>query len=452
MSVLTQEKILLIGDSDRQVHAALAQVLPQAEVSVVPTYFDAIAELAGTSYSTVLASAAPIERRPEPAIRTLREIAGQSKLLLFGSPGLEPLARKMLDFGLDDYLLTPANPTELQQMFGSPPLRLAPTPPPEGTEAEVAPRTAGRMDVLSGLPLADIILDALLHHPHESPRAAVAQINARIGPTMQLVHTAPTAAPPPVPEGQQMLSHATRFDGRNAGALHLVLPRDEDETAGRHLLAQLAHLFGQLLTLEDRHNRLQRLAISDDLTGLYNGRYFRIFLSQILEKARIKRFPVTLLLFDIDNFKSYNDRYGHAIGDEILKQTAQLIRSCCREHDHVARISGDEFAVIFWEKEGPRQPKDPKAATAPTSRVPQTIVQILERFRHTIANSDLKMLGPSGTGTLSISGGLAVYPYDAATSDQLYEAADRALMFGAKKSGKNSIFLIGTPQPPTVQE
>jgi hypothetical protein len=165
MSVLTQEKILLIGDSDRQVHAALAQVLPQAEVSVVPTYFDAIAELAGASYSTVLASAAPIERRPEPAIRTLREIAGQSKLLLFGSPGLEPLARKMLDFGLDDYLLTPANPTELQQMFGSPPLRLAPTPPPEGTEAEVAPRTAGRMDVLSGLPLADIILDALLHRP-----------------------------------------------------------------------------------------------------------------------------------------------------------------------------------------------------------------------------------------------------------------------------------------------
>ena len=213
------------------------------------------------------------------------------------------------------------------------------------------------------------------------------------------------------------------------------------------MLAQLSILFSRLAALEDRHNRLQRLAISDDLTGLYNGRYFRIFLAQIIEKARLKRFPVTLLLFDIDNFKSYNDRYGHCIGDEILKQTAQLIRSGCREHDHVARVSGDEFAVIFWEKEGPRQPRNPKPIT-PASRVPQTIVDILDRFRNAIANSDLKMLGPHGRGLLSISGGLAVYPYDASTPQALYEAADKALMFGAKKSGKNSIYLVGNDEPP----
>jgi GGDEF domain-containing protein len=293
--------------------------------------------------------------------------------------------------------------------------------------------------------MADVMLDALMHHPHEAPRAAVAQINARIGPGMQLVHIAQGHSPPAVPEGNIILSHATRFDNRPAGTLHLIIPRDEDETAARHLLAQLAHLIGRMITLEDRHNRLQRLAISDDLTGLYNGRYFRVFLNQILEKARSKRFPVTLLLFDIDNFKSYNDRFGHCIGDEILKQTAQLIRSCCREHDHVARISGDEFAVIFWEKEGPRQPREPKAG-APASRVPQTIVEILERFRHAIATSDLKMLGPHGRGVLSISGGLAVYPFDAHSAEDLYDAADKALMFGAKKSGKNSIYLVGTPE------
>src|SRR4029079_2712132 len=126
--------------------------------------------------------------------------------------------------------------------------------------------------------------------------------------------------------------------------------------------------------------------------GLYNGRYFRVFLEQILGRAKSKLSLVTLMLFDIDNFKSYNDRYGHSIGDEILKQTAQLIRSCCREHDHVARISGDEFAVIFWEKDGPRQPKELKQGQT-VSRVPQTIVDILERFKSSIANSDLKMLG-----------------------------------------------------------
>lgn len=451
MSILTQEKILVIGDHDRQIHSALSQVLPSADVTSVPSYFDAIADLAGTTYTAVLASAAPIERRPESAVRTLRELAGESRILLFGNPGLEPISRKMLDFGLDDYIVTPANPTELQQMFGSPPLRLTASPgqveadTQNGDAPPAAPLAPGKMELLSGLPLAEIVLEALMHHPHEAPKAAVAQINARIGPAMQLLHTPANGAVPSVPEGQRVLSHGTRFDNHPSGSLHLVMPQDEDETSARHMLAQLAHLFGRLLTLEDRHNRLQRLAISDDLTGLYNGRYFRIFLAQILEKARLKRFPVTLLLFDIDNFKSYNDRYGHAIGDDILKQTAQLIRSCCREHDHVARVSGDEFAVIFWEKEGPRQPRDPKP-NVPASRVPQTIVSILERFRHAIANSDLKMLGSQGRGVLSISGGLAVYPFDANTPDQLYDAADKALMFGAKKSGKNSIFLIGSPE------
>jgi PleD family two-component response regulator len=445
MNSLAQENILLIGDQDRQLHAALAQVLPSAHVTAVSSYFDAITDLAGMSYTTILAAAAPIERRPESALQTLRELAGDARLLLFGDSGYEPLSRKMLDFGLDDYILTPASPPELQQMFGSPPLRLAPAP--QVTENSPAPISGGRIDLLNGLPIADVMLDALMHHPNDAQRAAVAQINSRIGPAMQLILQKPSAPAPAAPDGHTILSHATRFENRPAGALHLIIPRDEDQTAARHLLAQLAFLFSRLTALEDRHNRLQRLAISDDLTGLYNGRYFRIFLAQILEKARLKRFPVTLLLFDIDNFKSYNDRYGHCVGDEILKQTAQLIRSCCREHDHVARVSGDEFGVIFWEKEGPRQPRDSKPDAPQASRVPQTIVDILNRFRNAIAGTDLKMIGPHGRGVLSISGGLAVYPYDASTPTALYDAADKALMFGAKKSGKNSFFLVGNPEP-----
>ncbi|HEY1628996.1 MAG TPA: GGDEF domain-containing protein, partial [Tepidisphaeraceae bacterium] len=353
MNSFAQENILLIGDQDRQLHAALAQILPTANVTAAPSYFDAIADLAGTTYTTVLAAAAPIERRPESALRVLRELAGDARLLLFGNPGFEPLSRKMLDFGLDDYIVTPASPVELQQMFGAPPLRLSPS------AAEPQPISPGKIDLLNGLPIADVMLDALLHHPHEAQWAALQRINARIGPGMQLI-LEKSDAQPQLPDGHTILSHAIRAENQSAASLHLIMPRDEDETAARHLLAQLAILFGRLLTLEDRHNRLQRLAISDDLTGLYNGRYFRIFLEQMLKRAKLERFPVTLLLFDIDNFKSYNDRYGHCVGDEILKQTAQVIRSCCREHDHVARVSGDEFGVIFWEKEGPRQPRDPK--------------------------------------------------------------------------------------------
>jgi GGDEF domain-containing protein len=228
--------------------------------------------------------------------------------------------------------------------------------------------------------------------------------------------------------------------------LHLLVPRDEDETAARHLLAQLAHLVGRLQALEDQYRTLYRLTITDDLTGLYNGRFFRKMLAKLIEQAKHNRSTVTLLMFDIDNFKRYNDQYGHGVGDEILKQTAALMRKTCRAHDVVARISGDEFAVIFWEMEG-REPK-PGAAPPAKSRVPRSVEAIVQRFLRGVASPEFNSLGPSGKGVLTISGALAVYPYDAQTPEDLIKVADHELMFGAKRRGKNNIFLVGTSDPP----
>jgi GGDEF domain-containing protein len=373
--------------------------------------------------------------------------------LLFGHPTLEPLSRKMLEFGIDDYVVTPATAAEIQQMFVAPPMRLTPTPPVKDdtvptnageTSASEQPAVASpsRISHLLGVPLADVLLDALLQSPHDAPTAAVNLINGHIAPTMKLVFTSPGAAVPAVTEGSVALSQTVRAASDDIGSLHLILPRDEDETTARHFLSQLAHLVGKVSALQERHNRLQKLAITDELTGLYNGRYFRHFLNRIVDRARSMRFPVTLLLFDIDNFKSYNDKYGHGVGDEILRQTAALMKRCVRDHDLVARISGDEFAVVFWEKEGPRQPRDPQTPAAP-GRTPQTPVQILERFRKLLATQTFTGLGATGQGTLTISGGLAVYPYDAQSVTDLITAADKALMFKAKQSGKNSIFLVG---------
>ncbi|HTW93461.1 MAG TPA: GGDEF domain-containing protein, partial [Tepidisphaeraceae bacterium] len=151
----------------------------------------------------------------------------------------------------------------------------------------------------------------------------------------------------------------------------------------------------------------------------------------------------TLLLFDIDNFKGYNDQYGHGVGDEILKQTAALMRRCVRDHDLVARISGDEFAVVFWEPEGPRVPRDAQKAPAIPGQPPQEPALILERFRKLLESQDFPELGAGGKGKLTISGGLAVFPYDAQDVQTLIETADKALMFGAKQSGKNKINLVG---------
>ncbi len=455
MVSLAQERILLVGDNDRQVHAALSQVMPMAHVTAVPSFFDAIAELSTGRYSTILAAAEPIERRPEAAVRTLRELAGDGRLLLFGHPTLEPLSRKMIEFGCDDYIVTPASPAELQQMFGAPPIRLTPPSAQDSAiEADTSPpvagspTAAGKLALAGALPLAGVILDAIIQHPADAPAAAIQQINNELGPNMRLVQTRASEPPPHVPDGMSLLSHATRGSStQNDGALHLLIPRDEDEIAARHLLAQLAHLSGKLVALKERHRLLERAATTDELTGLFNGRYFKHFLGKMIARAHDQRFPVTLLLFDIDNFKRYNDQYGHCVGDEILRQTASLIRRCCREHDMVARVSGDEFAVIFWDKEPPRQPRDNRASSG--SRVPQTIYNILERFQGLIASSEFSGLGVTGRGVLSISGGLAVYPYDAQTPEAMIEAADRALMFGAKKSGKNSIFLIGTGDNPS---
>jgi len=85
---------------------------------------------------------------------------------------------------------------------------------------------------------------------------------------------------------------------------------------------------------------LEKLAAEDDLTGLKNRRYIWEFSRQIIERAKKRNDRVTLLVFDIDNFKHYNDVYGHSAGDEILKQAAVLVRRCCRAHDAIGRIGG----------------------------------------------------------------------------------------------------------------
>lgn len=452
---LPQERILLIGDAQHDMEAALRVAVPRAALTSVSDYFEGIAELRANNYTAVVAATEPIERRPEAAVRTLRELAGGSRLILFGYPALEAISRKMLEFGCDDYVVTPARPAELLQMFGAPVMRIAPeSPSASGVSSDVAePPSAEAPEpvaVLQELPLADIMLDALLQHPGAAMAASVQQVNARIAPSMRLTYQPRTKEPRQIGalEGGTLLTHAVRIANEEIGHLYLSVPGGENPPA-RHFLTHFAHLAAKVYMLQDQHTRLQKLAITDELTGVFNRRYFKHFLSTILERARIKRFWVTLLLFDIDNFKKYNDQYGHTQGDEILRETATLMKRCVREHDLVARIGGDEFAVVFWDKEGPRQPKDPtKAASSRPPQEPQEPEQIFERFKRLIASRDFPGLGPTGQGVLTISGGLSNYPWDGRDMDELITAADNKLMFKAKKEGKNSILLVGREDQP----
>jgi GGDEF domain-containing protein len=451
-----QERVLLIGDVDRQMYSTVTQALPTAQVKSVPSLFDGIAELSHEHYTTVLASVEPMERRPESAVRTLRELSGEGRLLLFGHPTLEPLSQKMMEFGCDDYLITPITPGELLETLGGP-------VPKWKKKSEGAGEEERAVHPLSHISVASLMVDAMVQAPQDPVGTLIRSINSVLPPMFNVFLTGPEAAAPQPAEGLVLVSHRPSDPhvesnlGLNAPdvlpfsqAVHLSFPAESDRAVAISFVGELAGTLAKLQCLHERNAGLQRLAITDDLTGLANGRYFRQFLGKIVEKARVKRFLVTLFLFDIDNFKRYNDQYGHGVGDEILKQTANLMRRCVRDHDLVARISGDEFAVVFWDKEGPRLPREPKQLG--TGRTPQEPQEILDRFRRLIATQDFSGLGPSGKGCLTISGGLAVYPYDAQDVSKLIEAADQQLMFGAKRSGRNSIHLVGGDCLPPIKD
>ena len=250
------------------------------------------------------------------------------------------------------------------------------------------------------------------------------------------------------------------YDGRSLADDYLICPIHFS-----YLESYMSHLVGDrpgvsqgvavkseaglATTIDTRTKRktelLEKLATEDDLTGLKNRRYIWEFSRQIIERARGENGRVTLLVFDIDDFKRYNDAYGHRAGDEVLKQAAILMRRCCRQHDVIGRIGGDEFAVVFWD-DPQRQPAGTEAERrSAMADHPKEAIFIAKRFVRELGKAELPLLGPGGKGVLAISGGLASFPRDGSTTQELFQRADEALL-EAKRSGKNRIYLVGKPQ------
>ena len=202
----------------------------------------------------------------------------------------------------------------------------------------------------------------------------------------------------------------------------------------------------KLLVAEETYDKdekikiLAKLATEDDLTGVKNRRYLFAFLGHLLKIAPRNELKITLLLFDIDNFKHYNDEYGHAEGDKILQQAAKVMEKCIRKQDIVARIGGDEFAVIFWS--GPKSDKRLDDRRGVESQHPSEALIVAQRFRNLINSENFPSLGPDGRGKLTISGGLASFGKDGTTLNELFERADNALL-EAKRNGKNQICIVG---------
>ncbi|WP_160310652.1 CHASE2 domain-containing protein [Chromobacterium subtsugae] len=167
-------------------------------------------------------------------------------------------------------------------------------------------------------------------------------------------------------------------------------------------------------------SRLHTLAMTDGLTGLHNRRHFDEAFAATLAAHQRQRRPLALLIVDLDNFKGYNDHYGHYAGDEVLQRTAGALRKCFRRKDEtVARLGGEEFGILL------------------ANRRPEQALAAAERFRRYLEDLQLPhAASPLGKVTCSI--GVAARPPADDTPRSLFEDADQALYL-AKSEGRNRV-------------
>ncbi|TVQ58116.1 MAG: GGDEF domain-containing protein [Phycisphaerales bacterium] len=265
-------------------------------------------------------------------------------------------------------------------------------------------------------PLGDTdLVRAIMEHPDGVRETAVALLREQTG------WDSLTLLDPPKDDDHGAIVEA---NGLVFGELRAAEATAEELTPWAEWLAYW-------LELDRTYADFRHKAYHDWLTGAWNRRYFVDFLEQVIAEASKRRRPITLMVFDIDDFKRYNDQYGHAAGDEILRETVRLLNSVIRSEDRVCRIGGDEFAVIFADLDKPR---------SPGSEPPHTVDQIAQRFQEQICDMRFPKLGIDAPGTLSISAGLATYPWDGDDPIKLLRHADE-LALRSKNSGKNAITL-----------
>lgn len=167
------------------------------------------------------------------------------------------------------------------------------------------------------------------------------------------------------------------------------------------------------------HGELERLSVTDRLTEMYNHGYFQQRLEEEFKRTRRFSHPLSLIMIDIDDFKAFNDTYGHVSGDLVLKGVSAVIRQNLREMDVAARYGGEEFALLLPET-------DCDGAKAVAERIRAGCEELVWRPAHDVAERR------------TVSVGVASYPQAADDPMRLLEAADKA-MYSAKKTGKNRV-------------
>jgi diguanylate cyclase (GGDEF)-like protein len=203
------------------------------------------------------------------------------------------------------------------------------------------------------------------------------------------------------------------------GVLALEAPLDDEPFDADD--AALFQEIGSQVAIAIHNNHLYAMAVNDGLTGLFVRRYFDLQLRELFAKFQRYQRPFSLMLFDIDHFKAFNDTHGHQTGDQVLKQFAQLLRKSTRESDIVCRYGGEEMAVLLPETE-----EDEALVLA--NKLCRKIRE--HSFRGT-GDQELSV-----TSSIGVAGASENF----STPEEMVEACDTAL-YEAKRNGRNRVEL-----------
>ena len=216
-------------------------------------------------------------------------------------------------------------------------------------------------------------------------------------------------------------------DGGGASVVYAAAPHAVGADAVEDIVTLADHA-GFAYTLAHEREGYLRRAEYDPLTGLLAPRALRERLARLLERARFAPLArIALLFVDTDHFKTWNDTYGHAGGDALLRALARVLREAASGDDLVARNGGDEFCLVFVETEKSRA------------------VERADALRQAIETLDVEHLRPAGSTAqvaITASIGVAAYPADAGSPNELLERADEA-MYHSKRSGRNAVSYFG---------
>jgi diguanylate cyclase (GGDEF)-like protein len=215
--------------------------------------------------------------------------------------------------------------------------------------------------------------------------------------------------------------------GEVIGVLNAHKPEPQAlTTSDLDLFQAVANQVAAALENAQLYQRTKELSSHDELTGLFNRRYFFENLEKEVQRARRYRRAFCLLMLDLDHFKNYNDTHGHLKGDEVLKELARLLLGTTRRADLVARFGGEEFVIIL--------PEITKQAGA----------VVAEKIRSAAEQCPFYGRGKQPGGKVTVTIGVATYPEDSEAGLELVDVADRALYAG-KQQGGNRVSIAPHP-------